>query len=106
MAFSPWPQVVNPIRELQANRNFHFDKPIESLGDQRKLPKDRYNSFTSDTMVSLAQVVGWSPKQMEHFWVGYTGTMGPIFYRLQTCWCPWRRASPIRGSFWPRTFLY
>ncbi|MFS1522779.1 LPD38 domain-containing protein [Microbulbifer sp. 2304DJ12-6] len=99
LGFNITPQMLLPAVELYANRSFHFDKPIESLGDQRKLPKDRYNSFTSDTMVSLAQVVGWSPKQMEHFWVGYTGTMGAYALSVSDMLVSLAQGKPNQGEF-------
>ncbi|MDP5209656.1 LPD38 domain-containing protein [Microbulbifer sp. 2205BS26-8] len=99
LGFNLTPQMLLPAVELYANRSFHFDKPIESLGDRRKLPKDRYNSFTSDTMVSLAQVVGWSPKQMEHFWVGYTGTMGAYILSTSDMLVSLAQGKPNQGEF-------
>ncbi|MEX2963909.1 LPD38 domain-containing protein, partial [Microbulbifer sp. TYP-18] len=99
LAFNPIPQAVLPMAELYANRSFHFDKPIESLGDQRKLPQNRHNSFTSDTMVSLAQLVGWSPKQMEHFWKGYTGTMGAYALSATDMLVAWAQDKPNQGEF-------
>ena len=79
-----YPQIILPIAELKANRHFYFDQPIESLADQNVIPSERYNQYTSETAVLLAQGldnpltdwIGVSPKQLQHLWNGYTGTMG------------------------------
>ena len=76
LGFNPIPQAVLPVLELWGNKSYHFDTPIESLSDQRKRPEDRYNSHTSDTAIWLGQLTGQSPKQLQHLWKGYTGTMG------------------------------
>lgn len=76
-----YPQIVLPVAELKANRSFYFDQPIESMADQNVIPKERYNSYTSETAIWWAdsRVAEWlelSPKQLQHLWNGYTGTMG------------------------------
>ena len=76
-----YPQIILPIAELKANRHFYFDQPIESLADKNVIPKERYNTYTSETAVWFAdnRVAEWlelSPKQLQHLWNGYTGTMG------------------------------
>lgn len=76
---NPIPQVVMPIAEIVANRSFFFDTPIEGMSDEGKLPEARYNERTSSTMVELGKVAKWvdmSPKQLEHIYNGYLGTMG------------------------------
>jgi hypothetical protein len=48
------------------------------------IPKERYNQYTSETAIMLASgldnpLTRWlemSPKQVQHLWNGYTGTMG------------------------------
>ena len=80
LAFNPVPQFYQPIRELQANRNFFFDTPIEDMSDEGKLPEARYDERTSALSRSLGQVtgpsIGVSPKQLDHLVRGYTGTLG------------------------------
>jgi len=76
-----YPQIILPVAELKANRHFYFDQPIESLADKNVIPKERYNQYTSETAVWFAdnRVAEWlelSPKQLQHLWNGYTGTMG------------------------------
>lgn len=80
LAFNPVPQFYQPIRELQANRNFFRDMPIEDMADEGKLPEARYDERTSALSRTLGQltgpVAGLSPKQLDHLVMGYTGTLG------------------------------
>ncbi|MCP4470235.1 MAG: hypothetical protein GY815_06055, partial [Gammaproteobacteria bacterium] len=81
------PQFALPVVEVAMNRSLYFDQPIEGLADQRLLPKERYNSFTSNTAMeigdtSLAKWLNLSPKQLQHLWNGYTGTMGAYALKL------------------------
>ena len=76
-----YPQFLLPVAEVGANRHFYFDQPIESLADKNVIPKERRNSYTSETAVWFAdtRVAEWlelSPKQLQHLWNGYTGRMG------------------------------
>jgi diguanylate cyclase (GGDEF)-like protein len=94
-AFTPLPQAMTPGIELYANKDTFTGRPIENMSDANKLPADRYNERTSDIMRMLGRQVsnetGISPKQMEHLWTGYLGTMGAYslsmadyLYRLGT----------------------
>ncbi|HGM6086817.1 TPA: LPD38 domain-containing protein [Pseudomonas aeruginosa] len=80
LAFNPVPQFYQPIRELQANRNFFMGTPIEDMADEGKLPEARYDERTSVLSRAAGQVTGplfgISPKQLDHLVKGYTGTMG------------------------------
>lgn len=80
LQFNPIPQVVAPLLDVQKNRDSFFDTPIETLADEGKLPQARYDSFTSPTMRALGEVtgplLGLSPKQLEHMWNRYFGTLG------------------------------
>ena len=73
-------QFYQPIREVQANRNFFFDMPIEDMSDEGKLPEARYDERTSALSRGLGQItgptIGVSPKQLDHLVRGYTGTLG------------------------------
>lgn len=79
-SFNPIPQAVYPTLEVFANRNTFTQAPIENLSDQNKLPEARVSPYTSETMVALGQVtgpsLGLSPKELQHLWRGYTGTLG------------------------------
>lgn len=80
LAFNPVPQFYQPIRELQANRNFFRDMPIEDMSDEGKLPEARFDERTSAAGKLLGQLtgptLGISPKQLDHLVQGYTGTLG------------------------------
>ncbi|WP_020409796.1 LPD38 domain-containing protein [Hahella ganghwensis] len=76
MAINPTPQFAMPIIESVANRQFFFDKPIEGMVDEGKLPEARYDEHTSMTMRVLGEWTGMSPKKLEHLFNGYLGTMG------------------------------
>lgn len=79
-AFNPVPQAMFPPMEVFANRNIFTGAPIENLADQNRLPEARYSPYTSETMQALGQVTGpiagLSPKELQHLWRGYTGTLG------------------------------
>ncbi|WP_445938766.1 LPD38 domain-containing protein, partial [Pseudomonas sp.] len=80
LAFNPVPQFYQPIRELQANRNFFRDSPIEDMSDEGKLPEARFDERTSALGRAVGQItgptLGLSPKQLDHLVQGYTGTLG------------------------------
>ncbi|NIB43825.1 hypothetical protein HBA55_29755 [Pseudomaricurvus alkylphenolicus] len=101
LSFNPVPQAVLPILELWGNKSWHFDTPIESLSDQRKLPQDRYNARTSDTMVELGQFLGMSPKQLEHLLKGYTGTMGAYALSVSDLLVSAAKGKPNQGEIRP-----
>ena len=86
LAFDPTPQLIKPGVEIYLNRNTFTNRPIENMGDQGKLPSARFSERTSDTMIALGSAIsdstGVSPKQLEHIWRGYTGTMGMYFLGL------------------------
>ena len=76
-----YPQFLLPVAELKANRHFYFDQPIESLADQSVISSRRFNMYTSEAAIiagntALAKWLEISPKQLQHVWNGYTGTMG------------------------------
>jgi hypothetical protein len=78
---SIYPQIILPVTEVYANRHFYFDQPIESMADKNVLSQYRYNQYTSETAMAagdtaLAKWLELSPKQLQHLWNGYTGTLG------------------------------
>lgn len=80
LAFNPLPQVVKPMIEVVANRDFFRDSPIEGMADEGKVAEARYDERTSDIGYGIGQVTGrlfnLSPKQVDHLIKGYTGTLG------------------------------
>lgn len=88
LAFNPVPQFYQPIREVQANRDFFRDRPIENMADEGKLPEARYDDRTSAIGKALGQLtgpaLGISPKQLDHLVQGYTGTLGGYVLSLSS----------------------
>jgi N12 class adenine-specific DNA methylase/predicted RNA methylase len=91
LAFDPVPQIIRPAANVWANKDTFRDRPIESLGDERKLPSERYSGLTSPTARELVQALnvkipnmddramdalGLSPKKVEYLVSGYLGTTG------------------------------
>ena len=83
LAFDLIPQVFRPALDVYSNHNAFRDSPIESEGDEGKLPHLRYSARTSDTLKTLASAApgltdatGASPKRIEHLIGGYFGTVG------------------------------
>ena len=84
---NPIPQIAKPLVEGLANYDFFRKHSIESPYEKDVLPEDRYAHYTSETMREMGRLFpqGWStkwygsiksPKQLEHMWAGYTGTIG------------------------------
>jgi hypothetical protein len=84
LAFNPIPQIISPAIEVQANKSFFTDRPIESVGMKNLSPENRKHSWTSDTAVGMSKVMDailWedavlSPVQVEHLVNGYLGWAG------------------------------
>lgn len=83
LAFDPVPQMFRPALNVAMNHDNFRDSPIETIGDEGKLPSSRYNARTSDTMrvlaragAPLADAIGLSPKRLEYLVNGYFGTVG------------------------------
>lgn len=75
-ALNPTPQIVKPLVEAAFNYDTFRGGPIDSPQDLAVKAEARYNEQTSLLMRELGELTGFSPKQLEHLVVGYTGTMG------------------------------
>ena len=75
-ALNPTPQVVKPMVEAAFNYDSFRGGPIDSPQDLAVKAEARYNEQTSLLMRELGELSGFSPKQLEHLVIGYTGTMG------------------------------
>lgn len=78
----PIPQVVKPLAELVANKNFYTGQPIENLSDKRSPKEERFDEYTSSVAKlagQLAPVTGLSPKQVDTLIRGYLGTAATLF---------------------------
>ncbi|WP_323894461.1 LPD38 domain-containing protein [Aeromonas veronii] len=75
-ALNPTPQLVKPIVEAAFNYDSFRGGPIDGPQDLVVRAEARYNEQTSLLMRELGELSGFSPKQLEHLLIGYTGTMG------------------------------
>lgn len=75
-ALNPTPQLVKPMVEAAVNYDFFHGGPIDGPQDLAVRAEARYNEQTSLLMRELGELSGFSPKQLEHLLIGYTGTMG------------------------------
>jgi len=68
------PQIVKPLAEVYANRNFFSGTPLESSRLEKLAPEARYNAHTTEVAKWMATMVpGLSPIQIEHIVSGYLG---------------------------------
>ncbi len=75
-ALNPTPQLVKPMVEAAFNYDSFRGGPIDGPQDLNVQAEARYNEQTSLLMRELGELAGFSPKQLEHLVIGYTGTMG------------------------------
>ncbi|MFM4984812.1 LPD38 domain-containing protein [Aeromonas veronii] len=75
-ALNPTPQIVKPLVEAAFNYDTFRGGPIDSPQDLAVKAEARYNEQTSLLMRELGELSGFSPKQLEHLVIGYTGTIG------------------------------
>ncbi|MGL6373008.1 LPD38 domain-containing protein [Aeromonas hydrophila] len=75
-ALNPTPQIVKPMVEAAFNYDSFRGGTIDSPQDLAVKAEARYNEQTSLLMRELGELSGFSPKQLEHLVIGYTGTMG------------------------------
>lgn len=75
-ALNPTPQLVKPMVEAAFNYDSFRGGPIDGPQDLAVRAEARYNEQTSLLMRELGDLSGFSPKQLEHLLIGYTGTMG------------------------------
>lgn len=83
LAFDPVPQIIRPTLDVYRNTDEFRGTPIENESDQGKLPTDRFDGRTSETVKQAVRIarpiadrVGASPKRVEHLIDGYFGTAG------------------------------
>ncbi|WP_421186885.1 LPD38 domain-containing protein [Aeromonas enteropelogenes] len=76
LAMNPIPQVFRPIVESYTNYDFFKESPIENMVDLEMNAEARYDDKTSLLMREVGETLGLSPKQLEHLFLGYTGTLG------------------------------
>ncbi|HAU4891974.1 TPA: hypothetical protein F3L08_13110 [Aeromonas hydrophila] len=97
-ALNPTPQIVKPLVEAAFNYDTFRGGPIDSPQDLAVKAEARYNEQTSLLMRELGELSGFSPKQLEHLVIGYTGTMGS--YVMATADGLIRAARPGESASW------
>ncbi len=76
LSMNPVPQLIKPMIEAWANRDFFTDRPIESMGMERLSRSERIAPNTS-AVAQLAGKAGLvSPVQIDHLVNGYFGWLG------------------------------
>ena len=75
-ALNPTPQIVKPLVEAAFNYDTFSGGPIDGPQDLAVMAEARYDEQTSLLMRELGELSGFSPKQLEHLVIGYTGTIG------------------------------
>jgi len=76
LAMNPIPQAVRPALESAFNYDTFRGKPIDSEGQERLPPAQRYTSRTSAAAIALGRATNTSPNQIEHIVGGYLGWLG------------------------------
>ena len=105
LSFNPTPQAILPALEVIANRSFFFDKPIEGMSDEGKIPEARYGAHTSETMKQLGSWIGTSPKKLQHLFTGYTGTMGGYVLSLADIVTRATVDAPTQAAWGPEDYV-
>lgn len=97
-ALNPIPQIAKPVVETTVNYDFFKGGPIDGPQDLNVQAEARYNEQTSLLMRELGELSGFSPKQLEHLVIGYTGTIGS--YVMAAADGLIRAASPGESASW------
>jgi hypothetical protein len=61
--------------EQLAYREFFYDRPIETMAEQRKPPEERFNEYTSRAAIVLGDLFDQSPQRIDH---ALRGMLGPV----------------------------
>lgn len=74
MLFSYVPPAVKiPVESMVGIKTYPNIRPIENEHDKRLPPELRYNKYTSPVARELGELLGWSPKKIDHFVEGIFG---------------------------------
>lgn len=105
LSMNPTPQIVKPLIELYANKDFFKSQPIETEGMKNLSPKERAGRSTSATAQLLGKQNVISPVQIDHVirsyfgWLGTTATTVLDFGLRPTMGLPDRPASQLKDAF-------
>jgi hypothetical protein len=70
------PTAFVPVVENISNYRFFTGSDVVPEYMKKRLPKDQYSKYTSETSKILGSVLNFSPNQIENLIKGYTGTSG------------------------------
>lgn len=76
LAMNPVPQIAKPAIEAAFNYDTFRGAAIDSMGQERLAPRDRYTASTSTGAVLAGKALNISPQRIEHLARGYFGWLG------------------------------
>ena len=68
------PTAIMPIIECMANYSFFFERPIVPQREKELPAYLQYNASTSELAKMTGEIVGYSPRKIDHLMSGYLGT--------------------------------
>jgi len=72
----PLPVLPRLLAEQLSNRNFFFDRPIVPRGELENLrPEEQYNAFSTNVAIEAGDILGVSPRRIDHL---INGVFGPV----------------------------
>ena len=109
--FFPTPDILRPVVEDIANRNFFFNRPIVPRSLEEGLPEYQYNDYTSEIAKllgkTISQVTGGkygSPMKIDNYIRSWTGGLGgyameAMNYTLKKSGVAQENPKPLTGEF-------
>lgn len=76
LAMNPIPQALKPAMEAAFNFDSFRGRNIDSMGQERLPPGERFTGQTSAGAVALGRAINVSPQRLEHIVRGYFGWLG------------------------------
>lgn len=76
LSMNPVPQAFKPAMEAAFNYDSFRKTAIDSMGQERLPPAERYTSSTSAAAVAAGRMANISPQRLEHLMRGYFGWLG------------------------------
>lgn len=76
LSMNPVPQAFKPAMEAAFNYDSFRKSAIDSQGQERLPPAERYTASTSAAAVAAGQLANISPQRLEHLVRGYFGWLG------------------------------
>ncbi|TLP68252.1 hypothetical protein FEA48_30840 [Pseudomonas nitroreducens] len=76
LSMNPVPQAFKPAMEAAFNYDSFRESAIDSQGQERLPPAERYTSSTSAAAVAAGRLANISPQRLEHLVRGYFGWLG------------------------------